>query len=91
MINQFEFLDALRNPIKLGRLYGYSHTSSGIARTVIGTAEKITKSGMISIKPITVNKFLYGKIIEIENNFPEDAKLISIRPHLLFPVSEENA
>ncbi len=86
---QFEPLDALRNPIKLGTIYGYSSTSSGWSKTAVGKADKMTKTGMVTLSIKRVNHFLYGEPIERDHH--EDAKTVNVRPHMLFPVSEENA
>ena len=89
MSEVFEPLDALRNPIKLGTLYGYSSTSSGWSKTAVGKASKMTKTGMVSLDIKRVHHFLYGKPIERDHH--EDAKTVNVRPHMLFPVGEENA
>lgn len=89
MSEVFEPLDAMRNPIKLGTLYGYSSTSSGWSKTAVGVASKMTKTGMVSLNIKQVHHFLYGKPIERDHH--EDAKTVNVRPHMLFPVGEENA
>lgn len=89
MSEPFEPLDALRNPIQLGTLYGYSSTSSGWSKTAVGTAGKMTKTGMVTLRVKRVNHFLYGK--PLDRDFQNrDAKTVNVRPHLLFPVGEEN-
>ena len=89
MSEQFEPLDALRNPIQLGTLYGYSSTANGSSKTAIGKAIKMTKTGMVSLHIKRVHHFIYGK--PIERAYHDDAKTVNIRPHMLFPVAEENA
>ena len=83
----FEPLDALRFPIEMGRLYGYSSTSSGWSKTAVGRASKMTKTGMVTLDIKKVNHFLYGKSIDADHR--NDAKTVNVRPHMLFPVSEE--
>ena len=87
MTEKFEPIDALQNPIKLGAIYGYSSSSGGWSKTAVGRATKLTKSGMVTIEVLSVRHFLYGQPIERSG---DDAKSVSVRPHLLFPVHEAN-
>ncbi len=62
---KFECLDALRDPIVLGNLYGWSSTKSGWSRTTVGKAKSISKKGSITLEVVIVHNFLYGKQHEL--------------------------
>lgn len=81
----FPQFDATRKPIVLGQCYGYSSTSSGFSKTAIGVAAKVSKTGAISLKILKVHHFLYGK--PIDKDWTADAGTVSVRPHMLFPVT----
>lgn len=81
----FAPLDALRNDIKLGETYGYSSSANGFAKTAVGVATKITKTGLITLEISNVHHFLYGQPIDRTS---DDAKTVNVRPHLLFPVGQ---
>jgi len=78
-------LDALGDPIIIGKRYGYSTSSNGRARTVIGLAQKLT-SQKVTLKVEKVNNFLYGEPIEA---LWAEAEMVSIRAHLIFPITKE--
>lgn len=80
----FDPVDALGEQIQVGKLYGYSHSSSGVARTVIGEALSFTKTGLVKLKITQVTNFLYGRPVD---SWSTRAETVNIRPHLLFPVS----
>ena len=82
----FAPLDALRNDIKLGETFGYSSSANGFAKTAVGVATKITKTGLITLEISKVHHFLYGQPIDRTS---DDAKSVNVRPHLLFPVSQQ--
>lgn len=82
----FEPIDALGKNIIFGRCYGYTSTKSGYARTVIGEAEKLTKSGLVTLKIIEVKNFLYGR--SFEKTWGDEASHVNMRPHMLFPIGE---
>ncbi len=73
----FPCLDALGNPVHLGKRYGYSTSANGIARTVLGIAIKITKDGNVTLYVENVDRFLY---------YTESSDTVIIRPYMLFPV-----
>lgn len=79
----FDPVDALGEQIQVGKLYGYSSTASGIARTVIGEAKSFTKTGLVKLKIAQVKIFLYGRPTDIHST---NTEVVNIRPHLLFPV-----
>lgn len=78
------YCDAIGNPIEIGKTYGYSTSSGGWARTVIGSATKITEKGNVALAVIKVNRFLYGDPSESR----DDAKTVSIRTHMVFPIHD---
>jgi hypothetical protein len=86
--NPIDFLkvwkDALGIPIAIGQRYGYSTSDGGWARTTVGTAIKITKTGRVTLSVESIKKFLYG---EPHEDYA-DADTVSIRAHMVFPVNE---
>lgn len=87
----FDNLDALRKPIEIGKMYGYSSSSSGTSKVVIGIAEKITDMGGVTLRIVKVTNFLYGKEIPPSENFTKNrTKRVNARSHILFPILDEN-
>ena len=87
MADTFVNQDALGNPVEIGKSYGYSSTSRGMAKTTVGVAEKFSKTGQVTLRVTETKHFLYGE--QFERSLPE-AEKVSIRPYLLFPVNDEN-
>lgn len=83
---KFEPLDALRNEIILGEHYGYATVSSGVSKTVIGIAEKFSKSGLVTLSVLKVNHFIYGEAYD--SPFHNSEK-VNIRPHMLFKINKD--
>ena len=79
-----EIYDALGDEIIIGKKYGFTRSKNGIAHTVLGEASKITKTGRVSLKVISVKKYCWGKLIE---NDKKISNVSSIYPFMLFPVS----
>lgn len=84
MDEKFECLNALRQPMNVGDYYGWSSTKNGYSRTTVGKFRSITKSGLITLDVVDVHTFLYGKERE---HLWEPAKVVNMRPHMLFPVN----
>lgn len=82
----FDPYDALEQLIVIGNVYGYTSTSSGWSRTVVGKAVGLTKTGLVKLEPTKICNFLYGRPTKRE--WDEPAKHVNIRPHMLFPVKE---
>lgn len=81
--------DALGNPIEIGEKYGYSTTSSGWARTVVGKALKANEAtGKVSISVERVQHYLYGAKT---SGHTVDADKVSVRSLMLFPVRDTSA
>ena len=88
-----EWKDAIGKPIQYGQRYSYSYSlsASGVSRTVIGTAIKITKTGRVTLLVRaalheSVKRFLYGEPTNC--SLSEDSDTVSIRAHLIFPINE---
>jgi hypothetical protein len=84
MIQITEAVDALGNPIEFGKRYGYSTSSSGRSRTVVGIASKITPTGSVTLTDVQVKNYIYGD--PYDRTWAKDAKKVTIRPHMVFPV-----
>lgn len=80
-----ETVDALGKPIRYGQRYGYSSSAGGVARTTVGVAINLTKT-KVTLQVEEVKHFLYGE--PFEKTWSEDAKTVSIRTHLVFPVND---
>lgn len=89
MSHEFEPLDALRQPIKLGERYAYSSVSNGFTRICCGTAVFINKSGSVTLDIDNIDEYLYGKLLDDPAN-KKDLRKKSIRPLMLFPVPTKN-
>jgi ribosome biogenesis protein Nip4 len=76
--------DALGNDIVVGNFYGYTSTSGGFARTVLGTVTHLTKQ-KVAVKVEYVNRFLYGK--PIKDDYGNRAEQVAVHGYLLFPVN----
>ena len=50
--------DALGNPIKIGKGYGWARNDNGLTQVTIGIAEKYTEKG-VTLKVISAKKGLY--------------------------------
>lgn len=75
--------DALGNEIVMGASYGYSTTSSGITKVVLGVADSVTKTGYLSLIVTKATQYIYGgspKLIEYEK------KKVSVNSCNLFPI-----
>ena len=81
--------DALGQEIQLGNVYGYTTTSSGLAKTTIGKAFKFSPTGKISLQVLHVKNFLYGQ--PTEASWTGTAETVSIRAHMLFPIERAPA
>lgn len=82
-MNKPKCVDALGNAIKIGQRYGYSASSGGWQRTVIGIASSVSKD-RVTLDVETVKQFLYG---EETDNIRDSAPKVLIRGIMIFPVN----
>lgn len=86
-------VDALGNPIVIGKTYGYS-TSASIQRVVVGEVVAVNDY-KAQIKPITVKQYLCGKEYVPTNYLhkktPATPRVITVAGYLLFPVQPNDA
>lgn len=80
--------DALGNDIVIGNFYGYTSTSGGFARTVLGTATHLTKK-KVAVKVEYTKRFLYGEEIKDHKEAfgINQAEQVAVNGYLLFPVN----
>jgi len=78
-----EQVDALGNPVEIGKKYGYSSTANGFGTVVVGTVKGIGEK-MVTIKIESRRVFLYGKQTE---PWKKDAPTANIYSFHLFPVA----
>lgn len=81
--NKTSKLDALSNPVELGKHYGYSQQNGGWTTTVVGEAIKETAKG-ITLKVLARRRFLYGDQSDYSYSEAEKVNCSSI---ILFPVN----
>lgn len=79
-------VDALGNEIIMGQLYGYSTSSDGHDRTVVGRAVKFTPKNLLSLSVEKVQNFLYGQ--PFEKTWSQDSDKVNIRAYKVFPVKD---
>jgi hypothetical protein len=77
-------LDAIGNPVELGKRYGYSQQNSGWTITVVGEAIKETAKG-ITLRVLARRRFLYGDPSDFTYAEAEKVNCSSI---ILFPVEQ---
>lgn len=75
-------VDAIGDPIVLGNMYGYSTTSGGWARTVLGEAVGITPTGRVTLRVVRRTAFLYGE----QSTYNPGGDKVSMRSHMMFPI-----
>lgn len=81
-------LDALKQPIQMGRTYGYSVSQSSRINVVVGIAVKETKGGKVSLEVVSRRHFLYGEeYIPTVWGDEKPAKAVTVHPCHLFPVT----
>ena len=83
-----EIVDALGNPIEIGRTYGYTEKSSGITRIKYGIANNITATGRVTMKIFYQKEYCYEKLYKRSTGEIEARS--SIRGFCLFPVDRDN-
>lgn len=76
--------DALKQPIEIGKKYGYTSKDGGWNRVVVGVAKKISDTGRVTIEVESVTTYLYNKIAE---GWTGSAPSTSVASFLLFPVN----
>lgn len=76
--------DALNNEIILGNTYGLAVSSNGISIITVGTAEKLTEKGNVTLR------IIHSRYAHSSDYFDNTTKkTISPRSYHLFPVSRE--
>lgn len=75
-------MDALGNPIQIGKKYGYSQQSSGRVTIVIGTVEKINEL-KVTLNNVEERRGLFGEITE---SFKPESRRRSVNACHLFPI-----
>lgn len=78
-----EWKDALGRPIQMGQRYGYSTSDGGWARTTIGIAIGISKTGRVKLHVESIKRFLYGE----PTTYKGDAETVHMRAHMIFPIT----
>ena len=83
-----DLLDALGNPIFIGRKYGYSTDNSGQVTVVTGECVKAVKKddyeARVTLKVLTAGTAIYSKPIEPDKW--RTKKTVSVKPNKLFPI-----
>jgi hypothetical protein len=82
VIEKTQTLDALGNPIQIGKKYGYSQQSSGHVTIVIGTVEKINEL-KVTLNNVEERRGLWGEITE---SFKPESRRRSVNACHLFPI-----
>lgn len=77
-------LDALGNPIELGKTYGYTSTKGSWTGIVLGKAIKFTEKG-VTLEVLSRRIFLYGEPYK-PDGWRKPLKKANTSSHNLFPV-----
>ena len=83
--------DALGDPIKIGKAYGWARNDNGLTQVTIGIAEKYTEKG-VTLKTISAKKGLYEYDPEPlkvgGDGFDCVKEKINVKGMILFPIPE---
>lgn len=81
--------DALGDPIKFGKAYGWAKNDNGLTQVTIGIAEKFTEKG-VTLKIISAKKGLYEydpEPLKIGGDGFDSVKAkINVKGMILFPI-----
>ena len=83
--------DALGNPIKIGKRYGWARNSNGFTQVTIGIAQKLSEKG-VTIKVESAKKGLYDSDpvpLRIGGEYVSVKEKINVKGMILFPIEEE--
>jgi Na+-translocating ferredoxin:NAD+ oxidoreductase RnfD subunit len=88
MSKRTDMLDALNNPIFIGKKYGYSCENSGCITVVTGECIKAVRKdeyeARVTLKVLTAGTSVYSKPIEPDPW--RTKKTVSVKPNKLFPI-----
>lgn len=76
--------DALKNPLVIGNVYGYTSTSGSIANVVTGRLVKIGEK-KCTLEVMSQDRYLYGDKIDYATG--SEAGKVSVSAFMLFPIT----
>lgn len=77
--------DALGDPIKFGKAYGWARNDNGLTQVTIGIAEKFTEKG-VTLKVISAKKGLYEYDPEPLKIGEDIKEKTNVKGMILFPI-----
>lgn len=77
--------DALGDPIKFGKAYGWARNDNGLTQVTIGIAEKFTEKG-VTLKVISAKKGLYEYDPEPLKVGEDIKEKVNVKGMILFPI-----
>jgi len=75
-------LDALEQPIEVGKKYGYSTRTGSWVTITTGVATKINDSGRVTLEVLSAKRYLYGEFCDCMGT-----KTVTTSSFLLFPIN----